>query len=44
MILLNEIAEKLERILNGVDDELNENQRPFNDFYFQVEAQVFSIL
>ena len=43
MILLNEIAEKLERILNGVDDELSENQRPFNDFYFQVEAQGFQI-
>lgn len=43
MIILSEIAEKLERLLNGTDSELGQNQAQNTGFYFQVEAQGFHI-
>lgn len=43
MIILSEIAEKLERLLNGNDSELGQNQEHNTGFHFQVEAQGFHI-
>lgn len=42
MIYLHEVAQKLENILNGVDDETSSLIRP-NDFYFKVETVGFHL-